>query len=114
MSATHDVAFGNDVCLRHMKGKHRIIVSDSEQHHFCASRFIISRYSGGIIDYYDKLCYNHKKVIVSMKENKLADISTDFFVQIIVLVKDPKAKHGTKLTNRTLSSKRQRQAAFFQ
>ncbi|MBQ6182293.1 MAG: hypothetical protein IJK33_00175 [Clostridia bacterium] len=48
-----------------------------------------------------------------MKENKLADISTDFFVQIIVLVKDPKAKHGTKLTNRTLSSKRQRQAAFF-
>ena len=46
-----------------------------------------------------------------MKENKLADISTDFFVQIIVLVKDPKAKHGIKMVNRTLSSKRQRQVA---
>ena len=45
--SAHDVAFGNDVCLRYMKGKHRIIVGDSEQHHFCASRFIISRYSGG-------------------------------------------------------------------
>ena len=58
VSATHDVAFGNDVCLRHMKGKHRIIVSDSEQHHFCASRFIISRYSGGIIDLCNESCYN--------------------------------------------------------
>ena len=30
-----------------------------------------------------------------MRENKLADISTDFFVQIIALVKDPKAKWST-------------------
>ena len=37
-----------------------------------------------------------------MKENKLSDISIDFSVQIINLVKDPKAKHGIKLTNRDL------------
>ena len=34
MCFAHDVAFGNDVCLRAHKGKHYIIVSDSEQHHF--------------------------------------------------------------------------------
>ena len=46
-----------------------------------------------------------------MKENKLADISMDFSVQIINLVKDPKAKHGIKMVNRELSSERQRQVA---
>ena len=66
---------------------------------------------GDIIDLCNESCYNHKKEAVPMKENIFADISTDFFVQIIALVKDPKAKHEIKLTNRTLSSKRQRQVA---
>ena len=34
-----------------------------------------------------------------MKENKLADISTDFFVQIINLVKYLKSKHESVISN---------------
>ena len=34
-----------------------------------------------------------------MKENKLADISMDFSVQIINLVKDLKAKHESVISN---------------
>ena len=34
-----------------------------------------------------------------MKENKLADLSTDFSVQIINLVKDLKAKHESVISN---------------
>ena len=34
-----------------------------------------------------------------MKENKLAELSMDFFVQIIALVKELKAKHETVIAN---------------
>ena len=54
---------------------------------------------GGIIDLCNESCYNHKKVVVSMKENKLADISMDFSVQIINLVKYLKSKHETVISN---------------
>ena len=40
-----------------------------------------------------------KKEVVPMKENKLADISMDFSVQIINLVKELKAKHESVISN---------------
>ena len=40
-----------------------------------------------------------KKEVVSMKENKLADISMDFSVQIINLVKELKSRHESVISN---------------
>lgn len=71
-----------------MRGKHPIIAersgaasfrSEAEKHHFLMNREI--------------------EDIYNMKENKLADMSLDFSVQIIDLVKNLKLKHESVISN---------------
>ena len=88
-------AFGNDVCLRHMNGKHLIIdraaiciISErSEETSLAATAaasLIITTSYVIII----------KKEGVSMTENKLADLSTEFAVNILKLTDSIKGHYS--------------------
>lgn len=84
-----------------MKGKHRIIAarsdatsfrSEAEKHH--------KAYNADIVDSSSFIWYTYMSYRgIFMKENKLAEMSMDFSVQIIHLVKDLREKHETVIAN---------------
>ena len=86
----NDEAKANDVCLRH-NDKHYIIATEG--------RNIIRRFAPTSL-----ICLSIcSKILikgdVKVKENKLVDLSMDFSVQIINLVKDLKVKHESVISN---------------
>ena len=95
----NDDADANDVCLRAHKGKHRIIASETSNIILSEAKNIISpqamhhltnnRFYGTIVAIGG----------VVMKENKLVELSMDFSVDIINLVKFLKSNHETIISN---------------
>ena len=88
----------NDVCLRAHKGKHRIIASETsniifakQMHHIAAGDASFDKQPILWYDSGDRRC--------AMKENKLVELSMNFSVDIINLVKFLKSNHETIISN---------------
>ena len=89
----------HDVCLRAHKGKHRIIASETSNIILSEAKNIISPQAMHHLT--NDRIYNIIRVIggVVMKENKLVELSMDFSVDIINLVKFLKSNHETIISN---------------
>ena len=89
----------NDVCLRAHKGKHLIIASETSNIILSEAKNIISPQAMHHLT--NNRFYGIIAVIggVAMKENKLVELSMEFSVDIINLVKFLKANHETIIAN---------------
>ncbi len=105
----NDVCFSNDVTSNDvvslMMLPCRAIFFLQTSHHFLLRKY---HYTVGVTSY----CFNntsftkfpscdklHKKDVISLKENKLADLSLDFAIEILSLVKILKQQKETVISN---------------
>ena len=88
----------NDVYLRAHRGKHRIIATVGSNIILSEAKNIISR-SDASFDKQAVLWYNNNERRCVMKENKLVELSMDFSIDIINLVKFLKSNHETIIAN---------------
>ena len=89
----------NDAWLRHIWGKHRIIASETSNIILSEAKNIISPQAMHHLT--NNRFYGIIAVIggVAMKENKLVELSMEFSVDIINLVKFLKSNHETIIAN---------------
>ena len=98
-ASPYDVRYANDVCLRAHRGKHRIIAERSGATSYLRGKCIISPQAMHHLT--NNRFYGIIAVIggVAMKENKLVELSMEFSVDIINLVKFLKSNHETIIAN---------------